>query len=1520
MSQFSTITSEGGLLPPDLLTRIAALDKTVPGLTPADYRLEEGQKHGEAISRSWSRLVPAWRGFRAELAKLPDQDPATSLTRDRFLQPLLQELGYGRVPTAKAIEVAGKSYAITHAWGDTPIHLLGARISLEERTAGQAGAARSSPHGLVQELLNRSELHLWALLSNGLVLRLLRDHHSLTSQAYVEVDLEALFDGERYADFVLLWLVFHQSRIEPREASKETPESHVHRCWLEQWFGLSRDEGLAALDDLRDGVVAAIEALGRGFLRHPNNQRLQEQLASGDLDRQDYYRELLRLAYRLIFLFSAEDRGVLLDPTAPEAARDRYRRFYATRRLRDLAGQSRGGPHVDQWQALRAVMNGLDDGCAALALPALGSFLWSKSALPHLDGCQLANADLLAALRALSYLERHKQRFPVSWRTVAADELGSIYESLLELHPTLDAGTGAFELVTAAGNERKKTGSYYTPTSLVDCLLDSALDPVIEAATKGKPRTEAEAALLALKVVDPACGSGHFLVAAARRLAHRLATVRTGDDEPSPRERQHAIRDIVGRCIYGVDLNEMAVELCKVALWMEAVEPGKPLSFLDAHIQQGNALIGTTPALIARGIPDDAWDPIEGDDKPTARALKKRNREARKTAAKPEQPGQSDMFAVLASPGSAGELVTAAREALSGGDDVVAEVRARKRRWETLQSSPAFTQAMRVADTWCAAFVWPKQEGALAAEAPTDDAFARLRKDPLSASAPLRRQVDQLARQYMFFHWHLAFPDVFTPRALTGDDDLLGLDGGFDCVLGNPPWERVKLQEKEFFAGKHEAIASAENASLRKKLIAKLPDSDPALWEAWVQSSRQAEGESHWLRQSGRYPLCGQGDINTYAIFAELTRTLMSERGRVGCILPSGIATDDTTKEFFGSLVTSSQLASLYHFENEDFIFPTVHHAFRFCLVTMARGLRANHQVEMVFYARQVSHLAETERRVTLTPADFLTLNPNTRTCPTFRWRRDAEINKAIYRRIPVLWRETDEANGNPWGIKFLAMLHMSGDSEAFKSREQCQAEGYQLAGNVFERQGVRRLPLYEAKMVHHFDHRFGTYEGQTEAQSKQGKCPELTDADHADPAKTPLPYYWVDETSVVERLEGRWSRSWFLGWRDICRSSDMRTVITAAIPRVAVGDTFLLMMPDATSQGFAACLLANLASLAFDYCARQKVGGTHLKYNVMKQLPALPPNALQSQAPWSASSSLRDWITPRALELSYTADDLAGFAADCGYHGPPFRWDPERRSILRAELDAAFFYLYGLDLADTAYILDAFPVLRDKETREHGEYRTRRLVLERYDALTEAIVNGISYVSPLASIGLQISVPNQPVPRPAHHVPDGDWATPAVAEDNLALFTLIEVLLAAGGPMESERVRIAAILVRNPAMALPFMDEEIQREWTRLIGQEAVRLPANVLDLSRFRKNAVDHAWSAAVQRLAGSGKLIRNRDPDLWHASADLPTSRQAWVKGRVEMLMPIVRALELSTVETRVAEFSAEVTRGATANATA
>ncbi|MCX7701055.1 MAG: hypothetical protein N2039_09270, partial [Gemmataceae bacterium] len=490
--RFPTIRTEGAILPADLLQRIAAGDRDLPGLEPSSYHLIAGEKLNEATNQAWNRLQGAWNSFRAACEKLSPTDQGVGTTRERWLLPLFQELGYGRLqPLKNALVIEDKHYSISHAWGHIPIHLVGYRADLDKRTAGSP-----SPHSLVQEFLNRSEQHLWGFLSNGLRFRILRDNIRLTRQAYVEFDLQAMFDGKVYSDFALLWRLCHQSRVEADDP---------HECWLEQWSKLAEQQGLRILDQLRNGVEQAIAALGRGFLSCPANQALRDRLRAGQLDPQDYYRQLLRLVYRLLFLFVAEDRELLFDPQATDAARDRYTRFYSTTRLRRLAERLRGSQHTDLYQVLTLIMDKLGNGgCPELGLPALGSFLFSPNALPDLHDGQLANVDFLDAIRALALTSDGHVLRTVDYRNLGSEELGSIYESLLELHPEFHAEAGTFELRSTSGNERKTTGSYYTPTSLINCLLDSALEPVLDEAAQ-KPN--AEAAILNLKVCDPAMGS-----------------------------------------------------------------------------------------------------------------------------------------------------------------------------------------------------------------------------------------------------------------------------------------------------------------------------------------------------------------------------------------------------------------------------------------------------------------------------------------------------------------------------------------------------------------------------------------------------------------------------------------------------------------------------------------------------------------------------------------------------------------------------------------------------------------------------------------------------------------------------------------------------------------------------------------------------------------------------------------------------------------------------------------------------
>lgn len=1334
-SPFEAIRTEGGLLPHDLLQRIAARDPKLPGMKDADYGLLEHEREGEVVNRAWTRLLAAWAGFRAALEKEPLTAAGTAITRDRWLLPLFQALDFGRLSGRKqAFDVEGRSYPISHEHEatHTGIHLLGARVGLDVRTQAVQGAAKTTPHGLVQDFLNRSSAHDWSILTNGLVLRLLRDSKSITRQAYVEFDLEEILDDERYSEFRVLWLVCHESRF--RREGENT-------CLLEQWFERGKEEGVRALDRLRGGVEEAIRVFGRGFLRHRENAALRDALGDGRIDAQEYYRQLLRLAYRLIFIFVTEDRGVLLDPSATAAARDRYARYYSTSQLRALATRRRGGPHSDQWTRLKLVMGRLYGGCPELGLPALGSFLWKPEAIGVLGQSSLANEDFLSAFRMLVEVSDGKVIMPVAWAQVGADELGSVYESLLELHPRIERDAGAFDLGTAAGHERKSTGSYYTPTSLVECLLDSALDPVLDAKCQS---SNPAAAILELRICDPACGSGHFLVAAARRVARRLASVRSGDDEPSPEALRQALRDVVSRCIFGVDLNPMAVELCKVSLWLEAVEPGRPLSFLDAHIQVGNSLLGATPSLALNGVPDTALDPIEGDDKEVVKRVRKLNREERRQRSLPfGQGGVSERFNLLAA-----RVEQIEREA----DASLAGVEAKASLWNELHQSDDFTSAERVADSWCAAFVWRKVPGDLERAAVTHDVLRRLMEgEQLHQTIA---EVARLKRQFRFFHWHLAFPQVFAvPQAReVAENAETGLSGGFDVVLGNPPWERIKLQETEFFASRDEEIVRAPNAAARKRLISVLRDRDPYIWQQWCDASREAEGQSHFARVSGRFPLCGRGDVNTYAIFAELMRSLVSIRGRVGCIVPTGIATDDTTKDFFATLTQKRQLVSLYDFKNRDELFYDVgHRRFKFCLITIA-GTEQRTPAAFVFFANRASDTLDVGRRFDLTPEDICLLNPNTRTCPTFRSRRDASLNLSIYRRAGVLWRE-DQERGNPWNIRFMAMFHMSNDSELFRTAVQLGTD---------DPAPLSHLPLIEGKLVHHFDHRYGDYADKPEG-SENTSLPVVPIGRLQDPNYLPRPRYWVESPAVEARLASVWKRAWLLGWRDICRSFDERTLIAALVPRVAVNDKFLLMFPEAPPQSIA-CLYANLCSFALDYCARQKVGGTSLKYFTMRQLPILPPSTYDEECPWVRGTKLCDWLVPRVLELTCTSTHLQSFASDCGHEGVPFRWDPERRLALRAELDAAFFHLYGLSRGDADFILDTFPIVQRDDEKAHGEYRTKRFVLDFYDRMALAVRSGSPFLTLLSPPPADRSVAHTGTAPPAVSVSGGAAATPGSA------------------------------------------------------------------------------------------------------------------------------------------------------------
>ena len=1305
------VVSRGGLLPREILDRLGARGSDLPGTDPTDYGLVASERIADAVSRSWNRLVPLWAELAAtlEASALPANDRhATTLTRDRWLRPLLEELGFARSEfTRGEITVEDRSYPVSHLWGaSVPVHQLGAEVPLDRRTPGVPGAASKSPHGLVQEFLNRSPAHLWGIVTNGRLLRVLRDNVSLTRQAYLEFDLERIFSDNSYSDFTVLWLCGHATRFAGDPPSQ---------CLLEQWNTEAARAGTRALDRLRDGVETAIKKLGEGFLAHRDNADLRRRLREGELAADDYLRALLRTVYRLLFLLVTESRDLLLDPTADEAAQARYRAFYSMERLRTLAVRQRGSPHRDLWEQHRVVARALghEDGAPAIGITPLGGDLWSEEFVSALGDDVIDNHHLLAAVRALCSVRDHEARVtrPVDYRNLGVEELGSIYESLLELHAEIGSGPQpSFDLAAAAGSERKTTGSYYTPSSLIDRLLDSALDPVMdEAQTADDP----EAGLLALRVLDPACGSGHFLIAAAHRIANRLAAVRSGEEEPNPEMLRHALRQVIGHCVYGIDKNPMAVELCKVSLWLEAMEPGRPLNFLDHHVVCGNSLLGTTPRLLADGVPNEAFKALTGDDKEQVSALRKANRAERK------QRMQGMLAWDLPQASYSAELRRAFAVIDSYSDESVRLVRQKESEYRDLQESEFAVVPKLAADAWCAAFVVSKTANSPAI---TDRIVRVLAGAPGSVDEETIEEINRLADEYQFLHLHLAFPDIFSiPRNLDdATNKQCGWSGGFTCVLGNPPWDQIQYDPRETFAVSHPEIAIAPTMAARNAFIDELASLEPQVHERYLGDVRHLDGLKHFIHASNKYPLGSVGRLNTAPLFVEIMWDTISPAGRVGAITPTGIATDSFTQSFFNAMIDRQSLVSLYDFENRKKFF-NIDSRMKFSLLTLTGDTRPAQEVHLLFFAHDISDLDDTRRRFTLSPADFRLINPNTRTCPIFRNHRDAQITKTIYRRTPVLIREFDPittssqpgpwgySSGNPWNAQFQLMFMMNTDSGLFHTRTELESKGWELCGNIFRQRGERYLPLYEAKMVTFFDHRAADVVKSPTARVRQNQPRYIPNNLKQDPCRVAYPESWIS----ADEFHSRNSASYLslLGFKDITSATNERTLICTIIPPTAVGATIPLIH---VSNEFMAALNVVLCSYLCDFVARQKVGGNHINAFFMKQLAVLPPNSVLPA---------NSFVNPRVLELAFTAWDLTGFARNLGYLGPPFRWDDERRALMRAELDALMFHLYGIDRDDVDYIMGTFPIVERKDRERYdGAYRTKDLILDRYDALAPFI------------------------------------------------------------------------------------------------------------------------------------------------------------------------------------------------------
>ena len=1043
----------------------------------------------------------------------------------------------------------------------------------------------------------------------------------------------------------------------------------------------------------------------------------------------------LVLLYRLMFLLYAEDRNLL-------PIRDRGYEHYGLReRVREDVGRRKDAGDVftaatRYWNAIDDLCRAIDGGDAYIGLPAYNGGLFDAGRAPLLGRVRLPDALMADIVDALSFRRGADGRRYINYRELGVQQLGSIYERLVERELVREEGE-----IRVRPNPfvRKDWGSYYTPDDLVGLIIDEAVGPLVEdrrkafrdAAAKGASaaelgRLDPATKILELRVCDPAMGSGHFLVnlvdwladctiaamAEAERLAGNYVSPLAGRIEDIRRtildnaeaegwavdaarlDDRHIVRRMVlKRCIYGVDKNPMAVELAKVSLWLHTFTVGAPLSFLDHHLRCGDSLFG-------------AW------------ARTGMDRAAR-----------YDAPLLLHGPIQAAIGATEGMRAVEALTDAeIAEVR---RSAETFAEVEERTAPLDAFLSLVHAFDWldiRAKDDKAALRAFFDGQFG----DPVAIGrgaaepqgngeqagrfAELLGQARALVLEERFFNWQAAFPGVWTNL------ESAERRGGFDAVIGNPPWDRMKLQQVEWFAARRPEIAHAPRAADRKRMIASLETAGDTLAGDYGRASDRALAAARTARKGGDYPLLSGGDINLYSLFVERAMALAKREGLVGLVVPSGIASDKTAARFFKGVATEGRLQALYDFENKKVFFPEVHASFKFC-VFIASPSPLAHDAQCAFYLHGVSELADPERRFPLGAADFARVNPNTGTAPIFRSRRDAELTTAIYGRLPVLVDRSSGEEVKAWPVKYATMFHMTNDSGLFRTRAELEEKegAWPIGGNRFDSPSGEWVPLYVGRMIHQFDHRAASVEVNEQNLHNPALSGDIGTEQKANPSFLPTPQYWVP----ADNLSFPASTDWTIAYRDIARATDIRTMIPAAVPRIGLGNTApaIFLERELCNPPDRALFLANLGAIAFDFVVRQKAQSTHLNWYTVEQLPVVPPERYEAVrfGPKTAAEIVREAV----LELTYTAHDMAPFARDMGHVDeagevlPPFRWDEDRRLRLRAKLDALYFHLYGItDRDDIRYIYSTFPIVEREEEKAWGRYRSRDLCLAWASAL----------------------------------------------------------------------------------------------------------------------------------------------------------------------------------------------------------
>ena len=1194
------------------------------------------------------------------------------------------------------------------------------------------------------DILTEGKLQ-WGILTNGAQWRLYFQGARSVSEQFFEVDLARILNLPGHSDDLFAFpgdarrhclkvfaLMFRREAFLPLSAESRTfhqlamdqgrrYEKRVADSLYEQIFQDRQKRDKQEENPIFPELVAAIAA------------------AAPDAPLDEVREAALVILYRLLFILYAEDRNLL-------PVRDNRYDDYGLRKVRDNIEHRKNlrdtfsTSATPYWSAFDDLCRAIDAGDASIGLPPYNGGLFDPERTPLLGRIRLHDQIMANVIDVLSFERTPEGRRYINYRDLGVQQLGSIYERLLE------------QEVVRVGNDievrlnpfaRKGSGSYYTPDDLVGLIIDEAVGPLVQVrmdafitrvpdSAEGQPpeangmeelrQLDPAERILDIKICDPAMGSGHFLVNLVDYLADRVITAMAEAeaavagyvsplterveeiretikrnaqrggwrvDEAQLDDRHIVRRMVLKRCVHGVDKNPMAVELAKVALWLHTFTVGAPLGFLDHHLCCGDSLFGS---WVKAGI-DRAGNPLFLRE-PIERATE---------AAAPMQEVEKLTDAEIA-------------EAHESAERFIEVEKGTKQLY-------AFLSLIHALD-----WLNPQEDEDKAALRdflngqfgdPVEIALGEVPKKRRGVRrlAALLERARILIEEECFLHWQVAFPGVWS------EWEKPEREGGFDAVIGNPPWDRVKLQQVEWFAARRPEIARAPRAADRKRMIIQLEETEDPLAHAFTEAGERAITAARMARTCGDYPLLSGGDLNLYSLFVERAMSLVKPDGMVGLLTPSGIASDKTAARFFKGVATEGRLKALYDFENKKVFFPHVHASFKFC-VFVASPSQVKESANCSFYLHNLAELKDSERRFSMSAGDFARVNPNTGTAPIFRTRRDAELTKAIYGRLPVLVNRSSGREVKAWPVKYSTMFHMANDSGFFRTREELEEnEGAWLVdSNHYRSEAGDWVPLYEGKMVQAFDHRAADVTVQDENLFRPGQQESLTARNKQDFGRFPRPRYYVQ----VNSGRWHWSDSWAISFKDITAATNMRTMIAAIIPRVGAGHTLPLLPIDANTTDrmtLASRIVANLNALSFDFVARQKVPTTHFTWYVLEQLPVVPSGTFDATS--FGHKSAGEIVQEAVLELTYTAHDMAPFACDMGHvdeNGDvrlPFAWDEERRLHLRAKLDAVFFHLYGVtDRDDVRYIYSTFPIVEREDTNAYGDYRSRELCLAYMNTL----------------------------------------------------------------------------------------------------------------------------------------------------------------------------------------------------------